>query len=284
MTEKRIKGTYSVADCETLHDIDRAKDYLSRINGIRVISSYWDGRDCGTAYIKFDVAESQFANAYSKLCCSASFDEDINNYVKFDYKAFSAFLSEDTIVGKRNLRPLVKRLSEDLKMGFYDNLPIRLFFEERECNKVSNIEIVQAAMKALGKAKLIGFYSEIVDGSMFHTFYFKANYKDIDMKKIKAFGNYCLGNSGTYLGNNRIYGELAIEHTAYRMFNDFEYFCRFIKHIEYRLPLTYSGYFMDKNVIVTADEYMNGDTFKIHNKGANSRNFYHPIGNLLTKL
>lgn len=56
--EKPVKFRYNVVDCEHFGDMHSAEDKVTRYIapfGGKVTETYWDGRDCGEAYIECDV-------------------------------------------------------------------------------------------------------------------------------------------------------------------------------------------------------------------------------------
>ena len=76
---KDILGTYYIADCEHRGDIERAKSYINSIGG-KVLSSHWDGYDCGEAYLEISLPIDVFKKVYKD--CSFQMDADINDYIK----------------------------------------------------------------------------------------------------------------------------------------------------------------------------------------------------------
>lgn len=79
---KTIKGIYYVADCEHNGDIQWAINYLrNKFNIHSIGETYWDGRDCGEAYVEFTIPESRFVELYYKL--NARWENArISDYVK----------------------------------------------------------------------------------------------------------------------------------------------------------------------------------------------------------
>lgn len=73
-----IKGRYHIADCEHNGDINSAIAYINRLGG-KVTDRYWDGHDCGEAYLDIEVSVDLFKKLYNRQ--SFHFDADILDYV-----------------------------------------------------------------------------------------------------------------------------------------------------------------------------------------------------------
>ena len=73
---KNITGIYHVADCEHWCDMDSAKSFIRSL-GCVITDSYWDGRDCGEAWVEFSFPECRYVAIYNKLGSSAGYSADI---------------------------------------------------------------------------------------------------------------------------------------------------------------------------------------------------------------
>ena len=53
--EKTIIGRFHIPDCEHRGDIEWGRNVVTRKLGgkVMITREYWDGKDCGTAYIEF---------------------------------------------------------------------------------------------------------------------------------------------------------------------------------------------------------------------------------------
>lgn len=56
---KTIIASYFVVDCEHQGDIDRACDEVRELGG-RVLTTEWDGEDCGEAYVYCEMPKDKF--------------------------------------------------------------------------------------------------------------------------------------------------------------------------------------------------------------------------------
>ena len=71
---KNITGKYHVADCEHCGDMDCARSMIAGL-GCIITDSYWDGRDCGEAWVEFSFPECRFVAIYNKLGSSAVYSD-----------------------------------------------------------------------------------------------------------------------------------------------------------------------------------------------------------------
>lgn len=55
-TESEITYRMSVCDCEHEGDIEETKEEIWQAGG-KAVDSYWDGNDCGEAYVDFIIRE-----------------------------------------------------------------------------------------------------------------------------------------------------------------------------------------------------------------------------------
>lgn len=205
-----INGTFYVADCEHNGDIERVKSYL-RSNSCEVISSYWDGHDCGEAYVEFTCKEADFPSLYKRFGISASFDADINNYIQLD-----GLVADYKRVGKSELYAKLREMNNDLSYGFWDRLPLHLWFEVKERQGLTTQDIVEKCLSFINKAdyEVVCYSLKIVDGGEFIDMLIKTSYKNLDDKTIGKYGigDFALGHDG-WLDSKRIYGQCACGHT-----------------------------------------------------------------------
>ena len=69
---------YPITDCEHDGDISSAEYEVQKAGG-EVVSSYWDGNDCGEAYVEFTVAD----NIADKVCDKLGYyKEELYRYTK----------------------------------------------------------------------------------------------------------------------------------------------------------------------------------------------------------
>lgn len=256
-----INGTYYVADCEHNGDIERAKSYL-RSNGCEVVSHYWDGHDCGEAYIEFTCKESDFVSLYKKLGGSASFDANINDYVKLDgLKNYKKMRYEE-------LSYIMTNLSNDLSDGFWNRLPLHLFFEVREREGLTKDDIVSKCLSYLTKDayEVIGYSLKIVDGCEYLDMLIKTTYKNLNSDTIggKGIGDYCLGHDG-WLSHNGIYGECHCVHSVCNtnIMWYYDLLHRVVEKIINKEDLFYKhlNYYRKDEVSVPYEKYFEGGEF-----------------------
>ena len=255
---KKIYGKYNVVDCEHQGDIDSEKNYLRSI-GCEIKSSYWDGSDCGDAYITFYVDESKFVEVYNKIYHSAHFDADINDYIKttdsLKWREYSV----------RALNDIKNQMATNTRYGFWDKMPLILFFHSRT-NGMTPQEIADKCLSFLKyDYKVIGWSTHIVDGCRYYDVLISASYKNLTSEIMTdGVGDYSLSHHG-FLGKSRtLYGQCACEHRYINhstMF-DYEYLQRVITLIREGQDIHFRNqdrYYFPIDIIVTKSEYMDDE-------------------------
>lgn len=260
---KMISGTYNVADCEHRGDIVQV-ECLLRSNGCEVINSYWDGKDCGCAYVRFCCKECDFPILYKKFGSSATFDADINDYVKgCGIQGYKRYTSNE-------LMKLKKQMDNDLSSGFENRLAFLLWFEVKERPFLTTDDIISECLKYLTDYEVIGYDTHIVDGCEYIDLLIKTTYKNLTDAAIgrNGIGDYCLGDYG-WLKRHHIYGECSCDHILLNrtsMGYEYAYLQRVMQKIICRESLQYRGksYYHLKDIEVSANEYFNsnGDFLK----------------------
>lgn len=261
---KRIKGTYYVADCEHNGDINRDENYLRSL-GCNVVSHYWDGHDCGDAYIEFTCNESDFVSLYKKLGNSASFDANINDYVKL------CGLKNYKRMDRKELFSTLGEMKQDLSDGFWNRLPLHLFFEVRERAELTTEDIVAKCLSFLTKDafEVIGYSIYIVDGREYLDMLIKTSYKNLDNETIgdNGIGDYCLGSHG-WLDAHNIYGECDCDHIFCKrtlLGYSYELVRKVVEKVINKEPLMYKH-----------QNYYNGYTIEVEHKDYFKNGKMHP--------
>lgn len=252
---KTIKGMYMVCDCEHWGDVERDERYL-RNNGCTVVSHYWDGHDCGEAYIEFTCKEQDFPALYKRFGMSASFKANINDYVKGEglqgYKRMPC----------KELFAMKKQMDNDLSAGFENRLALHLWFEVRNYRDYTTEQIVERCLSYLKDVEVIGYDTKIVDGNEFIDILLRSSYENLTNERIKAVGDYCLGDGG-FLGMNHIYGACECNHVFLNRSKMWYYglLQDIVKRIHNREDLEYRGgsYYHPVDKTMTAADYMAAD-------------------------
>lgn len=255
-----IKGIYRVADCEHRGDMDSAKNYL-KSNGCSIISSYWDGVDCGEAYIEFSFPSSIFVKLYYKFGNSATYTDDINKYLSFeDMGTFTHYTSQE-------LLSLKEKMSADYAVGFMYRLPLWLFFD---CDKAKSkgykdIDIINKCISILEDGvSVIGYCYVVVDGCKYCDVLLSTNYKNLTAEKMKyGIGDYCLGDDG-FLKSNNIYGECSCVHKFINtnLLWDYDYIQRIIRTILTNGTMNYQhiiSYYNREDKQFNANDYFDSE-------------------------
>lgn len=255
-----IKGIYRVADCEHRGDMDRAKNYL-KSNGCCIISSYWDGIDCGEAYIEFSFPSSMFVNLYYKFGNSATYTEDINKYISFDdMGVFTHYKPQELLA-------LKEKMADDCADGFLHRLPLWLFFD---CNMANNngykdIDIINQCISILEDGvSVIGYSYKVVDGCKYCDVLLSTDYKNLTAEKMRyGISDNCLGRDG-FLKSNNIYGECSCVHKFINtnLLWDYEYIQRIINVILNNGTMHYQhiiSYYNRENKKFNANDYFDSE-------------------------
>lgn len=257
ITMKQISGIYRIADCEHWGDVENAKSALVS-NNCTIVNEYWDGHDCGEAYIQFKCAESSFPLLYKKFGNSATFNADINDYIK----------SGDILPYERypyaTLRSMVKEMETDLKKDFEYRIPLYLWFEiDEEYRSTKNV--VKTCLSYLKEPyEVIGYSTHNVDGCEYVNILIETTYKNLTDETIgnKGIGDYCLGNEG-YLNKCNIYGECNNSHVFLSRQVMWYYSClqSIMEKIHNGEDLIYKdvNYYSKKELTISPNEYFDSE-------------------------
>lgn len=253
--KKVIYGKYRVTDCEHRGDIVSAENYL-RALGCKVISSYWDGRDCGEAYVCFTCTGIQFPSIYTEFCCQATFDADINDYIRGYYECVPG---KYRYMKKDEFNSLKDNMCNDFSSGFMYRLPLHLFFQ-REVD-FNFEEVIDKCLSYIPGSHVIGYYKDIVDGEAYYNVLISTSYKNLTAERMReGIGDFCLGSHG-WLRVHGFYGECRCVHefvNTHTMCN-YEYIQHIIGLINEKKPLFFhlsTERYNIRNKEITCDEYM----------------------------
>lgn len=252
---KTITGRYRVADCEHWGDMESGKNYLRSL-GCTVTDLYWDRHDCGEAWIDFQFPSSKFQTIYRKLCDSASFSEDINDYMDF------APMSGYKRISKSEFNQIRDKMAADYSPGFLDRLPLHLFFTRSY--DLNPEEVISKCLSYFpDDTSVIGYHIKIVDGSIYYNVLLNTSYKNLTKEIMEdGIGDYCLGRTG-WLKENGYYGECRCVHKFVNKSlmggGYYGYLQRILHVISTRQPLTFIGgrsYYRQNTIEVPYSEYM----------------------------
>lgn len=123
---EKIRGTYDIVDCEHSGDIQRDIDYVRSL-GCEVIGHYWDGHDCGDAYVEFYCTPELVVKHYKDTCFH--FDCDITKYINFRETAIKALKNKYNVVDSAEYEETKNRLVSNVSEGFKRTMPIELIFK-----------------------------------------------------------------------------------------------------------------------------------------------------------
>lgn len=254
---KNITGRYRVADCEHSGDMESAKSFIRSL-GCIITDSYWDGCDCGEAWVEFSFPECRFIAIYDKLGSFASYSADINDYVKLDGITGYSRISYDKLYELRD------KMSGDYSIGFEERLPLWLFFKvDSYHGEISDI-ISKVLSFFIEPVEVLGYNLKIVDGSEYCDVLIKASYRNLTSGIMEyGIGDYCLGNRG-WLDSVGIYGECRCVHKTFNNFTmeGYELLHRVIECMKKGLPLEYrnqDSYYHPRDMVVNSDLYLSSD-------------------------
>lgn len=251
MEEKIIHGTYHIADCEHNGDIERAKQHLRNIlPNVRITFDYWDGYDCGEAYINFEFSSKHFHKVYEKLCDVATFDADVNEYVSLPNQS----LYKGIKCSKNAFNERLSVLKNNWANNWENNIPITLFFEHSA--NFNPLLVIERAKQALPtNHKMIAYNTELVDGNQFYNVLFTCSLEDIDEQKLEDFGDYAFSwNRNSFLKKNGIYGEMRLAHNIKTPTRNIEFCKTLAKKIINKEPIIYNNGYCTETF--SYDEYM----------------------------
>lgn len=258
MANKVIKGTYNIVDCEHYGDIEAAKIRLQKLN-VDIKDVFWDGHDCGCAYIEFTFYETEFARIYNALQDEATYNVDVNQYI--DVKLPKTQLDNLTCLTSKEFN----KLCEEKKCGLSKRVYIYVFFEVTKNVNIDNV--INEAIKSISEryTKIEAYNKKIVDGSVFLSILFSVNLHFINEDKIKKFGTNCIANgSDTFLKRNHIYGEMKIcsilANCKQKDFKKLYLSALQHKEIQYK---DCQAYYALPNIMADFKQYFDGETQKL---------------------
>ena len=256
--EKMIIARFNVADCEHSGDLRWGVRSVESLlgNNVRITKTYWDGRDCGTAYIEFEFPLSRLSFVDDKISDKMSYyyvNIDINDYLSIGKVCKGQLYRKYEKFTRQEFKDILDKGRCDYSEGFENKIMVMLFFEHHKT--IDADTIMSKAAQALGSnANIIGYRCERVDGNYFTNVIFTIPYEDIDGSKFNEFGDYRLGHQG-WLGRNNIYGELCIVHELKCCGMEYGKFKDVIKRIANKEDLVYKT-FSHETLVVPYDEYM----------------------------
>ena len=256
--EKMIIARFNVADCEHSGDLRWGVRSVESLlgNNVRITKTYWDGRDCGTAYIEFEFPLSRLSFVDDKISDKMSYyyvNIDINDYLSIGKVCKGQLYRKYEKFTRQEFKDILDKGRCDYSEGFENKIMVMLFFEHHKT--IDADTIMSKAAQALGSnANIIGYRCERVDGNYFTNVIFTIPYEDIDGSKFNEFGDYRLGHQG-WLGRNNIYGELCIVHELKCCGMEYGKFKDVIKRIANKEDLVYKT-FSHETLGVPYDEYM----------------------------
>lgn len=264
---KKILGKYFVRDCEHWGDMDSAELFLKSL-GVSVTGRYWDGRDCGEAWVSFEFPSVMFVSLYRKLSgSSVSYSENINDYiirdgVKDGMDGYGMYSASD-------LRSMMKLMASDLSSGFEERLPLWLFFEVRDDMKGSvGCMLGEILSYFTEPVEVMGYYYQMVDDTDYVNVLIKSSWKNLVSSVMNGIGDYCLSNKKcSWFGSHHIYGECRCVHDAVSKMlldcgSDYEYIQRFFRCMLNRLPIEYEyapSYYNRFRRVFEFNEYVDVD-------------------------
>lgn len=256
---KNITGKYHVADCEHNGDMESAKSFIRSL-GCIISDSYWDGRDCGEAWVEFSFPENRFVAIYNKLLgYSVYYNADINDYINEpDSLPYKRIKGNELLAWKN-------KMAEDCESGFEERLPLWLFFEINGYCQYTPAEIISKVLSFFEEpVEVLGYDIHIVDGNKFCDVLLKSSYRNLSCKTMQyGIGDYCLGDRG-FLDSIHVYGECRCVHKWINTsrLRDYEYLHRVINCMKSGLPIEYrnqDNYYHPIDIILSSDKYMDSD-------------------------
>lgn len=207
--EKMLYGKYKIIDCEHYGDIDSGLHDLERYN-VNIIDTYWDGRDCGEAYIKFSFAEKDFEEIYRALHSFAIFEDNIQNYVQVDRSwaeglPFPILEEREFLLTQRNCR-------QDISEGFERRLPLYITFDAEGIDHPK--PIIEEFLKLLPHPRKINrVAASLLD-------YFESpHYGFLITSDLKNLNEEFMAASKRFFVERLLYGYCKIDHLYNRRYH-----------------------------------------------------------------
>ena len=243
---KYINGEYKVTDCECNGDLFRESDYLRSI-GCDICETYWDGIDCGEAYIRFKIKENDFPRIYRTIHSTTSFDADINDYIKqkFELDGFPQ-LKHDELIS------ISRKLSNNFNYGFEKMIPIYLFFDERK--NVDSKSVINEILSNFNEYKPIGCNKLISDGTTYISLLFTIDFNELQYDTFSKIGDSCFSAIKCIIKNHGLYGKCCPTHKTFELCRDYETTRILIQRIMNKDNITYKRKsFLNDNKTIEAD-------------------------------
>ena len=250
-----INGRYDICDCEHRGDVNSAVHFIEGL-GCKVVEAYWDGHDCGEAYIRFCFKSDRFVSVYNKLSGSGvSFDKDINDYLPI--KAIDGIKR----VSSKEYSSLYEKMKYDISEGFEKRIPINLFFHEKSRNNLDVKDFLNQIISIIGEGtEVLCYKNEVVDGNEYHNFLLTTDISNMVKDRFSLIGDYHLGNSKySLMRRNNLYGECRCIHVMFGSYYDV--FRNNVKKIMNKENLVYRTDYAP-NREVGFDEYSDEDKLK----------------------
>ena len=249
-----IKGRYYIADCEHKGDITNAINYIKSIGG-NVYDEYWDGSDCGTAYLEIGISVDTFKKVYKRQ--AFVMDADINDYITIDDGI------KTNKVPYNEFKSIREKMKDgDISANFEENMPIYFFFCKK--NKSINAEqVFNDIVNILGKnsTKIIVTTSYISSGDTCYCALLTTNYKNVTDDKMKAIGDFAIGNErNSYIKRNNLYGQCQCIHPLSQYIRDYNMLHWAIMKIKEKQPLNYSNSY--RNIMLDHQQYAPNGKFQ----------------------
>lgn len=251
---EEIKGRYYIADCEHKGDITNAINYIKSIGG-NVYDEYWNGRDCGTAYLEIGISVDTFKKVYKRQ--SFAMDADINDYITLNDGIKTNRVPYNEF---KNIRE--KMEDGDVSANFEENMPIYFFFN-KENKDIDTEQVFNDIVNILGNdnTKIIATTSYISSGEPYYCALLTTNYKNVTDEKMKAIGDFTLGNGrNSYIKRNNLYGQCQCVHPLYQYIRDYKMLHWAITKVKEKQSLNHTN--SCRNVLLDYQQYAPNDKFQ----------------------
>ena len=232
-----IKGRYNIADCEHNGDISSAVSYINRLGG-KVTGQYWDGHDCGEAYLEIEVSVDLFKKLYNRQ--SFYFDADILDYVPKRCGDLEGYNN----VPYEEVKAETERRFYDFSEGFEQRLTIYVQMSDLTPQKAN--EHLKVILDKAGEGSKVLLISNKISRNNVDLFNYYAliecNGLSLDTLYNFRFDHY-------YDWLKPYFGHLELNHCTNRMHCDYKDVYNLLKAIAEKKPL----YFRKKDVYMPAN-------------------------------
>lgn len=249
-----ITGRYYIADCEHEGDINQAIYYIQKLGG-KVTGQYWDGDDCGEAYLDIEVDPELFKKLYNHVQ-SFRFNADIRDYVETKDGEIEGYKN----VPYKKLKQMQEKAFYDCSDGFEKRLTIYVKMFDISPDKAK--QHIEKLLEVCGKgSRVMGVsYEMSSDNYELFDYFVLIKLKGVTVDKLSKLCKYnayydMFNPHRAMLHPNR--GDIDFNHIMYRLCSGVDRLFVILYAIKEKKPLWFRQKYGSKyEKLVPYEEYM----------------------------